>query len=321
MIDKIFICFFSFVILSLAQTNTNRLEINFINEDQLPIEKEAFLKYADEIFKYECTKLGYKNNLKIDLEIGELYKDLRGYADLNNSKIVLAKDSIKTLNNLLGIFAHELAHILHHNWIKSNSFSLNPYWYEGFASWLAGKYYLKWQGYNTYNEATNKIILGKKYVDLKNGYNIVRANASKRDTIYLAWASFVNYLVEQYGIEKLRLIKLSDNRKVQKQNTIESDLLTYYAKMKSFRDSLHNKKIDNYLSEKRSLGKLNLSRDLNSQIPNTPIIPPKYWSQTNNEYQPILDSSFIKTNYRLFNRVFKKEFKTLKKEWLKHIAI
>jgi len=96
----------------------------------------------------------------------------------------LEKDSIKVLSRLKGIFAHELGHIIHFNWLNSISGTNNKYWDEGFASWIAGKYYLEWQGFDNYKSAIKSTDTLKTKYELKNVCSEKTQLACVRDIIY-----------------------------------------------------------------------------------------------------------------------------------------
>jgi len=76
------------------------------------------------------------------------------------------------------------------------------YWNEGFASWAAGKYYLRWQGHPNYDSAIKEIVSSNRFYDIKNIYNEPYRPAKQRDVIYLEWASFIDFLIEEYGFQK-----------------------------------------------------------------------------------------------------------------------
>ena len=83
------------------------------------------------------------------------------------------------------------------------------YWAEGFASWAAGKYYLQWQGYQNYDSALKEIVSSNRFNDIKNIYDEMIRPAKQRDVIYVEWASFIDFLIEKYGFEKISSINNS----------------------------------------------------------------------------------------------------------------
>lgn len=187
-----------------VEAQTPKLEIEIIHEELLPISKNDFLSLAQEIFQYECKRMNFRKDIHLTVEIKDLAKDMRGSARSNTTSdsIFLSKDSIKAKNNLAGIFAHELGHIIYFKSIDTLFYSGNMYWDEGFASWAAGKYYLQWHGYQNYKLALREIVSSNRFYDIKNIYNEPYRPAKQRDVIYLEWASFIDFLIEKYGLEK-----------------------------------------------------------------------------------------------------------------------
>lgn len=198
----------------LTKAIDNSFKVNIVNAKHLPISKKEFISIAKEIYLYECARLKYYKSMKITVEIKSLEKDIRGLVVSSISKNVmyLEKDSIKVVAKLKGIFAHDLGHILHFNMLNSTIGTGNKYWDEGFASWIAGKYYLEWQGYSNYKTATIVTDTLKTKYELKNVYSGKTQLASIRDIIYMRWTSFIAYLIEKYSFNKsITLSKLFIN--------------------------------------------------------------------------------------------------------------
>lgn len=187
-----------------VEAQTPKLEIQIIHDELLPISKDDFLTLSQEIFQYECQRMNFTKDINLAVEIKDLAKDMRGGARPNTTSdsIFLSKDSIKDKNNLSGIFAHELGHIIDSKLIDSLFCFGNMYWEEGFASWAAGKYYLQWQGYQNYDSAIAEIISSNRFYNIKNIYGESIRPAKQRDVIYMEWASFIDFLIDKYGLEK-----------------------------------------------------------------------------------------------------------------------
>ncbi len=187
-----------------SNSQTPKLEIDVIHDELLPSSKNDFLSLSQEIFQYECKRMNFTKDLHLTVEIKNLKKDIRGFvrSTTTSDSMFLSKDSIKAKNNLTGIFAHELGHIIYFKLMDSLLGSGNMYWAEGYASWAAGKYYLQWQGYQNYKSAIKNIFSSNKFYDIKNIYGESYRSAKQRDVIYVEWASFIDFLIEQYGLER-----------------------------------------------------------------------------------------------------------------------
>jgi len=210
-ITKILAFLFLFVLGKSIEAQVPKLEIQIINEELLPIGKNDFLTLSQEIFQYECKRMNFKKDIHLTVEIKDLEKDIRGFVRPNTASdsMFLSKDSIKAKDNLSGIFAHELGHILYFKSIDSLFCTGNMYWAEGFASWAAGKYYLQWQGYQNYDSAIKEIVSSNRFYDIKNIYTELVRPAKQRDVIYVEWASFIDFLIDKYGFEKISTINNS----------------------------------------------------------------------------------------------------------------
>jgi hypothetical protein len=194
-----------------VEAQTPKLEVTIINEEFLPISKNDFLMLAQEIFQYECKRMNFRKDIHLTVEIKDLESDIRGFIPSHSisDSMFLSKDSIKAKDNLSGIFAHELGHVLYSKLIDSLFHIGNMYWGEGFASWAAGKYYLQWQGYRNYDSAIKEIVSSNRFYDIKNIYNEPYRPAKQRDVLYLEWTSFIDFLIEKYGFEKISSINNS----------------------------------------------------------------------------------------------------------------
>ncbi|MFA6978321.1 MAG: hypothetical protein WC209_03270 [Ignavibacteriaceae bacterium] len=205
MIAKILTILFLFALGISVEAQTPKLEIEIIHDELLPISKNDFLTLSQEIFQYECKRMNFTKDINLAVEIKDLAGDVRGYVRHNtiSDSMFLSKDSIKAKDHLAGIFAHELGHIIYSKLIDSLFCFGNMYWGEGFASWAAGKYCLQWQGYQNYDSAIKEIVSSNRFYDIKNIYSEANRHAKQRDVIYVEWASFIDFLIEKYGFEKI----------------------------------------------------------------------------------------------------------------------
>jgi len=211
MIAKILTILFFAALWINVEAQTPKLEVTIINEEFLPISKNDFLILAQEIFQYECKRMNFRKDIHLTVEIKDLAKDIRGFIlpHSTSDSIFLSKDSIKAKDHLPGIFAHELGHLIYFKLLDSFFCNGNTYWGEGFASWAAGKYYLQWQGYQNYDSALKEIVSSNRFYDIKNIYDEMIRPAKQRDVIYVEWASFIDFLIEKYGFEKISSINNS----------------------------------------------------------------------------------------------------------------
>jgi hypothetical protein len=112
-------------------------------------------------------------------------------------------------DHVLGILAHEIAHLFHFYALKASAMDLNLA--EGMATWGAGKY---WEGWHTASltEAVQSFKRDGRYLPLSDYLREEIASRSStgenclkdRDLRYGSWAAFIDFLIQQYGMEKFR---------------------------------------------------------------------------------------------------------------------
>ena len=285
------------------EAQTPKLELNIINAEYLPIGREEFLKLSEEIFQYECERVKFRKDINVVLEIKDIEGSARGQAkpDADSPKIFLSKDSIKTTSHLLGVFAHELGHIICYRLIDSSHQTGNMYWDEGFASWVAGKYYLNWQGYHNYSSAMKYIISSDKYYEIRNIYGECTRSARQRDIIYMEWASFIDYLAKRYGFDKIL------------------SLHNYFAQtMKGFfnmNESISSDSLDNQITILKGVP-LNNKRTKEGHI----MMDQNDLDRLNKAHKLIIEdpNEILKKAYV---KIYNMDFDQLKKQWLLQFAL
>ena len=104
-----------------------------------------------------------------------------------------------------GVLAHEVGHIVHWHSLPGSESLLD----EGIATWMAGKYYLTWQGGTDFHAQVRSFAERGMYIPPFE-YEPARASPDKcvqeRDIVYTELASFVDFLVTRYGIGQLHLL-------------------------------------------------------------------------------------------------------------------
>jgi hypothetical protein len=115
---------------------------------------------------------------------------------------------------VLAVLAHEVGHVLQFEAVNGGS-SIQSIFIEGFATWVAGPYWLDWQGVHSFQSAVKSYLDSGTYISLHENdesfdttsddaeLRFGRDCLNMRDIIYTEWAAFIDYLVEEYGREKL----------------------------------------------------------------------------------------------------------------------
>ncbi len=119
--------------------------------------------------------------------------------------ILIFADQKTSQEQVLATFAHELGHVfLHQNFEGSGDVALN----EGLATWAAGNYWQVWKG-ASYDDSVRLYIYNGTYLPLFQNYDLSHAYTdtpgclTRRDTLLTELASFMDYLIRIYGIEKM----------------------------------------------------------------------------------------------------------------------
>ena len=128
--------------------------------------------------------------------------------------ILVFADESATADQILGVLAHEVGHVLQER-VLSNEGYIASIFNEGFATWAAGPYWLTWHGMTSFQTAVADYIAAGTYLPLhqNDGFldTLSESAASRfgkdclnrRDIIYTEWAAFIDYLVDEHGRETL----------------------------------------------------------------------------------------------------------------------
>jgi hypothetical protein len=119
--------------------------------------------------------------------------------------ILILADQETSGEQVLATFAHELSHaFLHQKFEGSGDTALN----EGLATWAAGNYWQTWKG-ASFDENVRLYINNGTYLPLFQNYDLSQVYEdtpgclNRRDTLLTELASFMEYLIRTYGIDKM----------------------------------------------------------------------------------------------------------------------
>ena len=189
---------------------------------------DAFISQADEVFTYVSERMGVPYYKKIEVAIRLMSSEacpVRGMVtvetiddtEVESMSIIVFTDMTTKLEQLLGVLAHELGHLLHFDGFgepgKSSGLA------EGLASWAAGNYYLTWQRIPSFYIGVKHYLDEERYLPLKNerhlqGIYPEQGSAvdclNRRDILYTEWASFVTYLIDTYSVDRFKRLLASE---------------------------------------------------------------------------------------------------------------
>lgn len=137
--------------------------------------------------------------------------------------VVIFADKDTSKEQILGVLAHELGHVfIHQKYENLSDVALN----EGMATWAAGNYWKGWKGLD-FNSGVIAFVNDKTYLPLSQNFDMSKAydNDSPdciihRDILLTELASFLDYLIQNYGLEKLSALfdvrqpELTNNQRI-----------------------------------------------------------------------------------------------------------
>jgi len=137
----------------------------------------------------------------------------RGLAAPRPARIFIYADDGTSRDQILGVLAHELGHILIMDRFRDIPRALN----EGLATWASAPYFNAWLGYQSLDAAVRSTIEDGTYLPLHENYYLTdiypgedertsEGCIDRRETLYTEWASFLDYLIERHGKDELETL-------------------------------------------------------------------------------------------------------------------
>jgi hypothetical protein len=137
----------------------------------------------------------------------------RGLAGVNPPSIFIYADDETSRDQIFGVLAHEVGHILIMTRFTRIPRALN----EGLATWASAPYFNLWLGNASLDAAVRSYLQDATYLPLHQNYYLTgidagteeRSSASciaRRETLYIEWASFLGHLIERHGMERLEAL-------------------------------------------------------------------------------------------------------------------
>jgi len=135
----------------------------------------------------------------------------RGLASSRPPRIIIFADDQTTEEQILGVLAHELGHVVIMNRFERIPSAFN----EGLATWGSVPYFNAWLGNASLDAAVKSYLEESTYLPIHENYYLTNIYPgeeqgtsegciTRRETLYIEWASFLDYLMDQYGVQKLK---------------------------------------------------------------------------------------------------------------------
>lgn len=182
----------------------------YVEDDQLIIDSLWWQQESEKVYEYVSQKVEEKLDKKIIVVIAKPLKEScgpRGQAFLKGEQLILIyADNDTSREQLLGTLAHEVGHILNnHKYEKLTDVALS----EGMATWAAGDYWKAWKGVD-FDSSVIEMVKKNTYLPLVQNYDLEKAYnknnpacIANRDELLTEFASFIDYLISEYGVDKL----------------------------------------------------------------------------------------------------------------------
>jgi hypothetical protein len=185
----------------------------------------ALTTQFEEIFAVVTERLGVSLDYRIKVSFGlpnpgpcrsrgATMTPPPGSGDDSPPLIFIFADANTDRKQILAALAHELGHALQYSAVDGGR-ALASIFLEGFATWAAEPYWLEWQGAPSFESLIASYIRAGNYLPLHENDGFLDTLSPEaaarfgddclrqRDIIYTEWAAFIDYLVEQYGRERL----------------------------------------------------------------------------------------------------------------------
>jgi len=184
----------------------------FEQNDYLPVDAQWWQQASEKIYAYDSSRM------RTELEQKTLIVFLppqtgncspRGTTVFDEVPTILIYADQKTSQEqILATLSHELGHVfIHQMYPNLHSVALN----EGMATWIARDYWQAWKN-NPFDVSVRKFISNQSYLplfqnlDMQKAYEKSADCIRNRDILLTEFASFIDYLIRTYGMERLSVL-------------------------------------------------------------------------------------------------------------------
>lgn len=208
------------------QAENEYLEL-YTENDYLPIDVQWWQKESTQVYEYVSKRLDMTVSEKVVViftppNSGNCAPRGTTFHEQQPTIVIFAdKDTSK--EQILAVLAHELGHVfIHQKYENLSDVALN----EGMATWAAGDYWKGWKGVD-FNSGVVGFVNDKTYLPLFQNFDMSKAYDDNspdciihRDVLLTEMASFLDYLIQNYGLEKLATLfdvrqpELTNNQRI-----------------------------------------------------------------------------------------------------------
>lgn len=182
-----------------------------------PVDLEQFARDAEEVYDYVSARLEVTTNMKTVVLFQRPdtspcpSRGLTMPPSEFEAMIVIYADQSTSHTQIMGVLAHELGHVLSLRNSEQRWMPAETGHSEGLATWGAEKYWHAWQGSQSFDASVRSYLEQSKYLPLREHYDLEPAYSrgdclERRDILYTEWASFIDFLLSEYGYERLEAL-------------------------------------------------------------------------------------------------------------------
>lgn len=186
----------------------------YAEDGYFPVTVDEFKNQAENVYDDISARLNASTEKKIPVTFHRPSAEPcspRGLVLYPPGLILIFADEQTSQEQILGVLAHEVGHILH---LEGDFAGGTPALYEGLATWAASEYWNAWHGSPSLEASVMSYLAQDTFLPLYENYEEVsqtstltsEACLARRDTLYTEWAAFIDYLIKQYGWEKLHTL-------------------------------------------------------------------------------------------------------------------
>lgn len=179
----------------------------YVEDDALPLTQVEELKDdLERVFAYVSNRLGASVRGKIALTFSKPSSEacpLRGIA--GSLLITIYADESTSREQILSVAAHEIGHQIQYQNFGPGGPVDDAILTEGLATWAAGHYWNAWQGASSFDDSVRSYLQNGRFIPLLeyDPWDQSGDCLARRDIAYTERASFIGYLIQYYGIDKL----------------------------------------------------------------------------------------------------------------------
>lgn len=183
-----------------------------------PVDTARFIRDAEEAFDYVSARMRSTTAVKTIVMFEPPDDSLcpaRGLATTDDDGawpiVSIFADEQTGYAQIMGVIAHEVAHVLQTYGNEQLWASPHRAINEGTATWASGRYWFAWQDTSSFDASVRLYLDQATYLPLYENYDLSLAYSGancleRRDILYTEWASFIEFLITEFGFDQFQTL-------------------------------------------------------------------------------------------------------------------